>query len=110
MLGICAKKINAAKPTPKVAPPAVNPNQQSSIQQKVARVKQPVSVQPKTQPVQPKTETIPKKICDASYPDVCIPPYPPDLDCGEIPYKNFRVVGSDTHRFDGEGDGIGCES
>ena len=38
---------SAAKPTPKVAPPAVNPNQQSSIQQKVAKVKQPV--QPKTQ-------------------------------------------------------------
>lgn len=47
---------SAAKPTPKVAPPAVNPNQQSSIQQKVARVKQPVSVQPKTQPVQSKIQ------------------------------------------------------
>ena len=45
---------SAAKPTPKVAPPAVNPNQQSSIQQKVAKVKQPV--QPKTQPVQPKVQ------------------------------------------------------
>jgi hypothetical protein len=31
--------------------PATTANQQSSIQQKVARVKQPVSVQPKTQPV-----------------------------------------------------------
>ena len=31
----------------KVAPPAVNPNQQSSIQQKVDKVKQPV--EPKTQ-------------------------------------------------------------
>lgn len=48
--------------------------------------------------------------CDPSYPDVCIPPYPPDLDCGEIPYKNFRVVGSDPHGFDGDKDGIGCES
>ncbi len=48
--------------------------------------------------------------CDPSYPDVCIPPYPPDLDCGEISHKNFRVVGSDPHRFDGDGDGIGCES
>jgi len=38
---------SAAKPTPKVAPPAVNPNQQSSIQQKVEKVKQPV--QPKAQ-------------------------------------------------------------
>lgn len=48
--------------------------------------------------------------CDPSYPDVCIAPYPPDLNCGDIPYKNFRVVGSDPHRFDGDGDGIGCES
>jgi hypothetical protein len=48
--------------------------------------------------------------CDPSYPDVCIPPYPPDLDCGEIGYSNFRVIGSDPHRFDGDKDGIGCES
>ena len=48
--------------------------------------------------------------CDPSYPDVCIPPYPPDLDCGEIGYSNFRVVGSDPHGFDRDGNGIGCES
>lgn len=47
--------------------------------------------------------------CDPSYPDVCIPPYPPDLDCGEIPYRNFRVLPPDLHRFDGDKDGIGCE-
>lgn len=48
--------------------------------------------------------------CDPSYPDVCIPPYPPDLDCDEIYYSNFRVVGNDPHGFDGDNDGIGCES
>jgi len=48
--------------------------------------------------------------CDESYPDVCIPPYPPDLDCGEIGYSNFKVVGDDQHGFDGDNDGIGCES
>ena len=48
--------------------------------------------------------------CDPSYPDVCIPPYPPDLDCGEIPQRRFRVVGSDPHGFDGDSDGIGCET
>ncbi len=47
--------------------------------------------------------------CDPAYPDVCIPPYPPDLDCGEIRYSNFRVVGEDPHGFDPDGDGIGCE-
>jgi hypothetical protein len=48
--------------------------------------------------------------CDSSYPDVCIAVYPPDLDCGEIRYANFRVEGSDPHGFDRDNDGIGCES
>jgi len=48
--------------------------------------------------------------CDPSYPDVCIPPYPPDLDCGDIPFRRFQVIGADPHRFDGDKDGIGCES
>lgn len=48
--------------------------------------------------------------CDPSYPTVCIPPAPPDLDCGQIPYRRFQVVGSDPHWFDGNNDGIGCES
>lgn len=48
--------------------------------------------------------------CDPSYPTVCIPPPPPDLDCGDIPYRRFQVVGDDPHRFDADNDGIGCES
>jgi hypothetical protein len=48
--------------------------------------------------------------CDPSYPSVCIPRYPPDLDCGEISQRNFTVIGSDPHGFDGDNDGIGCES
>ncbi len=48
--------------------------------------------------------------CDPSYPDVCIPPYPPDLDCGEIRYANFKVLQLDPHGFDRDEDGIGCES
>ena len=47
--------------------------------------------------------------CDASYPGVCIAPYPPDLDCASVPYTNFAVTGSDPHGFDGDGDGRGCE-
>jgi competence protein ComEC len=52
----------------------------------------------------------PSDNCDPAYPDVCIPPPPPDLDCGDIPYKRFRVLPPDPHRFDGDKDGIGCES
>jgi hypothetical protein len=47
--------------------------------------------------------------CDPAYPTVCIPPPPPDLDCADIQHRNFRVVGDDPHRFDGDLDGIGCE-
>jgi hypothetical protein len=52
--------------------------------------------------------------CAASYPTVCIPPPPPDLDCGDIPFRNFRVrwdvPDPDPHCFDGDRDGIGCET
>ncbi len=55
-------------------------------------------------------KTIPLQNCDDSYLDVCIDPYPPDLNCGDIRYSNFKVTGSDPHGFDMDNDGIGCES
>jgi len=67
---------------------------------------------PLTNPIPEKESTSTssaKENCDSSYPDVCIPPYPPDLNCGEIFYSNFRVIGSDPHGFDRDNDGIGCE-
>jgi hypothetical protein len=52
--------------------------------------------------------------CAASYPTVCIPPPPPDLNCADIPFTNFRVrwdvADPDPHHFDGNRDGVGCES
>ena len=52
-------------------------------------------------------------LCSASYPDVCIPPPPPDLDCGEIAPRNFTVLhgvaAPDPHGFDADGNGVGCE-
>jgi micrococcal nuclease len=48
--------------------------------------------------------------CDSSYPDFCIASYPPDLDCGDISQKRFTVLQPDPHNFDGDKDGIGCES
>ena len=48
--------------------------------------------------------------CDPAYPDVCIAPPPPDLDCAEVPYRRFTVLAPDPHRFDGDRDGVGCES
>jgi beta-lactam-binding protein with PASTA domain len=53
----------------------------------------------------------PRPACDPSYAGVCIPPYPPDLDCDDVPYSDIAVVGSDPHGFDGyDNDGRGCES
>jgi len=52
----------------------------------------------------------PENSCDPSYPGVCIDPYPPDLDCGEIQFANFKVLPDDPHGFDRDNDGIGCES
>ncbi|MBI2776725.1 MAG: HNH endonuclease [Chloroflexi bacterium] len=48
--------------------------------------------------------------CDPAYPTVCIAPAPPDLDCGDIPFRRFVVLAPDPHRFDGDNDGVGCES
>lgn len=61
--------------------------------------------QPTTTPLQTDENN-----CDSSYPAVCIPSPPPDLDCGDIPFTNFQVLQPDPHRFDGDKDGIGCES
>jgi hypothetical protein len=47
--------------------------------------------------------------CDNSYPDECIPPPPPVLDCGDIDEDDFVVRGSDPHGFDDDNDGVGCE-
>lgn len=46
--------------------------------------------------------------CDASYPDLCLPPPPPDLDCRDVAERRFRVEGGDPHNFDGDRNGIGC--
>ncbi len=51
-----------------------------------------------------------RRSCDPAYPTVCIPPPPPDLDCGDVNQKRFTVLPPDPHRFDGDHDGIGCES
>jgi micrococcal nuclease len=56
----------------------------------------------------------PASNCDPSYVGVCIPSPPPDLDCGDISFRRFTVrwdvARPDPHGFDGDKDGIGCES
>ncbi len=48
--------------------------------------------------------------CDPSYPDVCIAPAPPDLDCRDISEQNFQAKAPDPHKLDRDKDGVGCES
>lgn len=64
-----------------------------------------------TMPVQavPTTPAQLSRNCHPSYPDVCIPYPPPYLNCRDIPYRRFRVLPPDPHRFDRDKDGIGCE-
>jgi endonuclease YncB( thermonuclease family) len=53
----------------------------------------------------------PNAKCDPNY-QGCIPPYPPDLDCTDIKRMGLapiRVIGTDVHKFDRDGDGIGCD-
>lgn len=63
-----------------------------------------------TEKVVVNTPKIIQNQCDSSYPSICIAPYPPDLNCGDIPYTNFTVLQPDPHGFDRDKDGIGCES
>jgi len=49
----------------------------------------------------------PQKRASPIYPDVCIPPAPPDLNCGDISHRRFRVLEPDPHGFDRDNDGIG---
>lgn len=48
--------------------------------------------------------------CDSSYPDFCISSPPPDLDCPDLAQENFTVRQPDPHGFDGNRDGVGCQS
>jgi micrococcal nuclease len=66
----------------------------------------PATTEPEHRPVGGK----PSGNCDPSYPTVCIPPPPPDLDCSDVKYRNFKVLAPDPHHFDGDHDGIGCET
>lgn len=48
--------------------------------------------------------------CDPNY-EGCIPLFPPDLNCTDIKKLGLapvKVIGKDVHRFDSDGDGIGC--
>jgi len=47
--------------------------------------------------------------CDPNYGGTCVPLSSSDLNCSDI-QGSVTVKGSDTHNFDRDGDGFGCES
>jgi hypothetical protein len=66
---------------------------------------------PPTAPPTGPPPTNPPPNCDPHYPDFCIPPPPPDLNCIDVaPHHDFTVLPGDPHGFDADHDGIGCES
>jgi hypothetical protein len=79
-------------PAPPVAPTAAPPAPAPAVEQRTTAAEAPAAN------------------CDPSYPTLCIPPGIGDLDCGDIGARRFPVVGADRHRFDGDNDGVGCES
>ena len=75
--------------------------------------KTPTSAAPTTAvaAARPLVGAAPSGNCHPAYPGDCIPPAPPDLDCGSL----RRVVQvdhshGDPHRLDADRDGVGCES
>lgn len=69
-----------------------------------------VRTAPQPTPTRVPAATPARASCSPAYPDFCIPPSPPDLDCPDIGRKRFTVLAPDPHRFDADSDGIGCES
>ena len=57
---------------------------------------------------------VPQGNCEPSYPDFCLAIGTADLDCADVEWRRFtvlwKVANPDPHRFDGNSDGVGCES
>ena len=95
-LGLFSSEATTTMPTTTTPPPTTAPST--------------TSTQSPTTTTRPTTTTIAQTNCSPYYPDFCIPPPPPDLNCGDIGARNFTVLSPDPHGFDGNGDGVGCES
>lgn len=54
----------------------------------------------------------PVAVCDPSYSGACIPSPPPKLTCDDLRALGIqsvvRIVGSDPHGLDSDGDGVAC--
>lgn len=99
-------KFTILAPTPT---PTRTPTLKPTNTPRATNTPRPTSTQ-QSQPTQTPTDVAPN--CDPSYPDFCIPPPPPDLDCNDAPiqgHHNFTVLPPDPHNLDADHDGLGCE-
>ena len=107
---------NTPRPTATDEPPTASRPPSTATVVRVATIPLPTATPlpppppTATLPPPPPTQPPPAANCDPSYPDVCIPSPPPDLNCKDIPFRRFRVLPPDPHGFDGNQDGVGCES
>jgi hypothetical protein len=97
---------DTASPSPAPSTPTATPTPTTTPTR-------PISGPPTaTRTVTPTPAQFAQPACHPSYPDFCIPPRPPDLDCGSRALggrTNFTVLEPDPHRLDGDNDGVGCE-
>jgi hypothetical protein len=70
----------------------------------VVYYKLPTSPSPILTPAEP-----PASGCDPSYPTLCLTESP-NLDCDDILARDFPVLPPDSHNFDADHNGVGCEA
>jgi hypothetical protein len=87
-----------------------SPSTTTTVAPTTATTRRPRPATTTTRRPRPATTQPPAQNCHPSYPDFCIPPPPPDLDCDEVNGSDFTVLSPDPHGFDGNSDGVGCES
>lgn len=80
--------------------------QQETVDQNRTR---PQIITNSSQAASSKSDSNSTEVCDPSYPEICITTYSAKLTCGDIPFRNFKVILPDPHGFDSDADGIGCE-
>jgi hypothetical protein len=96
---------SAASSEAAAAPAATEPAPAPPV--RLAEIPEPAEV---AQPELPAPVEVASTNCDPSYPDMCLPIGAPDLDCGDVPNRQFTVLSPDPHGFDRDDDGVGCES
>jgi hypothetical protein len=72
--------------------PTAVPSPPTTLEREAGRHSQPTPSRSRSKPCGSAPRTVARvaaPACDPSYPTVCIPPFPPDLDCAEVPYSRF---------------------